>query len=329
MKKELVTWYFGTNNNNLVDLVLTGKKTATTYIYNGNIDEIGTESILIYNDKKYACVTRTVKNIITEFKNIDWDLAKLEGENSNLEEWRKQHINYFKSIDNNFTEDTKVVVEVFEVVKVFQGGDNNMKIYIDFDGTLFDTDKYMSDFMDIFNQYGINSVIFDEVRANLFNDEKLFNLDIIIDYFIEKYNVDIELKYKIDNLLTNSYVYPEVIDCLNILINSGFELYLLTYGDALFQLKKIEASNLSGYFKGIIITDKDKSELNLDYKNSIFIDNNPIVIEKLYESKAKKLIRIKRKSDRYTKDKCNVCNIMECSDFNDVSLYMKGGFNNE
>lgn len=117
MNNELKTWHFGIDNDKLVNLVLSGKKTATTSIYDENIDEVGTESILIYDNEKHACITRTVKNIITEFKNIDWNVVKLEGENDSLEEWRKEHLKFFKSIDNNFSEDTKVVVEIFEVVR--------------------------------------------------------------------------------------------------------------------------------------------------------------------------------------------------------------------
>lgn len=204
-----------------------------------------------------------------------------------------------------------------------------MKIYIDFDGTLFDTDKYMSDSVRLLNEYGIDNVIFSNVKKDLFGDKNLFNLNVMIDFFIKKYNIDIELKNKIDNLLKNSYLYSEVIDCLEQLINNGYELYLLTYGDDEFQKTKIKASNIEKYFKEVIITNKNKSELNLDYKNSIFIDNNPFVIENFYNSMAKNIIRIKRKSDRYAKVNCNITGIIECSDFNQVVQYLKGGFNNE
>lgn len=204
-----------------------------------------------------------------------------------------------------------------------------MKIYIDFDGTLFDTDKYTNDFLNIFNEYGIDKFTFVEVKKKLFNDENLFNLNIIMDYIIKKYNIDIKIRYKIENLLNSSYLYSEVRDCLKELLNSGYELYLLTYGDMEFQNIKIKASNIDTYFKEIIITNKDKSELNLDYKNIIFIDNNPNVIEKLYFLKVRNIIRIKRSSDRYTKEKCNVSDIIECSDFNQVVQYLKGVVNNE
>ena len=204
-----------------------------------------------------------------------------------------------------------------------------MNIYIDFDGTLFNTDQYTRDFMKIFNDYSIDNILFEKIKNKLFSNEKLFNLNVIIHYLLTHNNIDYELQDKIDSLLNSSYLFPEVHYCLKELINIGYDLYLLTYGDDDFQTFKINASNIAKYFKEIIITNKDKSELNLDYENSIFIDNNPVEIEKIYNSKPKTLIRIKRDCDRYTKEKCKVSDIIECKDFNQVVKYLKGGFVNE
>ena len=55
--------------------------------------------------------------------------------------------------------------------------------------------------MNIFNEYGIDKFTFVEVKKKLFNDENLFNLNIIMDYIIKKYNIDIKIRYKIENLL--------------------------------------------------------------------------------------------------------------------------------
>ena len=63
------------------------------------------------------CFIKTISVIIAEFKNITWDLAKLEGENKSLNEWKEKHINYFNKINPNFNETTKVIFEVFEVIK--------------------------------------------------------------------------------------------------------------------------------------------------------------------------------------------------------------------
>lgn len=110
-------WKFGTNNDYLVDLVLSGKKRATTSLYDSaDFSTVGEVSILTFSDGSIACITKTSRVVVTEFKNITRDLAKLEGENNSIDEWKEEHIEFFKSIDNNFNENTKVVFEVFEVV---------------------------------------------------------------------------------------------------------------------------------------------------------------------------------------------------------------------
>lgn len=199
-----------------------------------------------------------------------------------------------------------------------------MKIYIDFDGTLFNTDKYIEDFMNILNDYGIDKALFDEVKNRICGNSKLFNINVIIDYFVTKHNIDNSLKEKINNLLNDSYVYSDVIECLTSLINERYELYLLTYGDGEFQKLKINASNLSKYFKDIIITEKDKSKLDIDYENSIFIDNNPIEVERFYNSNARNIIRIRRSSDKFANTGCNISDIAQCSDFYDIIELLKG-----
>ena len=119
MDNELETWKFGIDNNKLVELVLLGKKTATTSLYEeDDIPVIGEESIITYDNGKYACVVKTRKVIITEFKNIKEDLSNLEGE-GDFESWKKNHIKFFKNINPNFNEDTKVIFEIFEVIKKF------------------------------------------------------------------------------------------------------------------------------------------------------------------------------------------------------------------
>ena len=59
-----------------------------------------------------------------------------------------------------------------------------MKIYIDFDGTLFNTDKYTNDFMKVLYDYGIDKKLFDDVNNKILNNNKLFNLNVIIDYHV-------------------------------------------------------------------------------------------------------------------------------------------------
>ena len=127
---KLERWTFGINANQLVELVLEGKKTATTYLYED--DEKYKEndiSILTDINGNDVCLIQTKKIIITTFKNITWDLAVLEGENNSLDDWRKEHYNFFKKINPDFNKDTKVVFEIFEEISSLSSK-KNIKINI-------------------------------------------------------------------------------------------------------------------------------------------------------------------------------------------------------
>lgn len=115
--KDIERWKFGMDNNKLIELILSGKKTATTSLLSDNISKIGDESIIMYDDNTDACMIRTTDVIVTEFKNINKDLAYLEGEeNRSLEYYKKVHNEFFKQIDPNFNDNTKVIFEIFEVI---------------------------------------------------------------------------------------------------------------------------------------------------------------------------------------------------------------------
>lgn len=115
MNKKLKTWRFDINNDELVKLVVSGSKTATSSIYTGNlIPKIGDRKILIFDNEKQACIAVTKEVIITEFKNVDEKLAFLEGGKS-FKYWRNVHFEYFKSIKPDFSEDDKILFEIFEV----------------------------------------------------------------------------------------------------------------------------------------------------------------------------------------------------------------------
>lgn len=115
-------WSFATKNDELIDLVLKGEKTATTSLYSEyskeDIPKIGDKSIIIYSDGKDACLIENKNVLITEFKNITSEIAFLEGEgDKSLNYYQKEHQELFKQINKNFNENTKVVVEIFKVIK--------------------------------------------------------------------------------------------------------------------------------------------------------------------------------------------------------------------
>lgn len=108
--------------NELLELVLQGKKKATTSRFDTeqNMPKIGDYSIVTNFDGEPFCVIKTTKTIVLPFKDIDFELCKKEGEDENLISWRNNHEKFFtaegKMLGYKFSYDMPVVFEEFEVV---------------------------------------------------------------------------------------------------------------------------------------------------------------------------------------------------------------------
>lgn len=109
-------WKFGEDNDKLINLVLTGKKKATSYLYKEELPKVGEKSIIVFDNGNDACIVKTVDYEIIRFNEMTEELAILEGE-GDLETWRKKHYNFFKELDKDFTEDSKIVFEIFKLDK--------------------------------------------------------------------------------------------------------------------------------------------------------------------------------------------------------------------
>jgi len=190
-----------------------------------------------------------------------------------------------------------------------------IKIYLDFDGTIYNSTKLYNEFINIFIKHNINKDYLENIIKEYYQKEK--NYIILAKRIIKDNNLDISILNEINNLYSNKLLFKDTIPFLEKYYKK-YDLILLTLGNKEYQLKKINSTNITKYFKNIIITNKDKSKLNIDYQNGIFIDNNPLELEKFYKSKAKYLIRIKRKTDKYSKLNLNINNIPEFNDFNEL-----------
>lgn len=197
--------------------------------------------------------------------------------------------------------------------------ERNNKIYIDFDHTMYDTDKLFLDFKKKCLEYNID----EDTIQNAINDSttKLFNYRKVLDKIYEKIPFDKKLYDDIQDILNkgNNYVFEDVYEALGILKEKGYYLIILTYGDKEFQLSKIDPINLSEYFDEIIVTEEDKGCLSLDYKNSIFMDDKPHEIESIYKKGPKDIIRINRDGSKYSKESTNI-NVIE---YNNMLDYAK------
>lgn len=128
---NLEKWHFELTEgacNYLLDLVLKGQKRATSssvlgYRIEGEeIPKAGNISVITDWDGNPRCVVRTTKVRIIPYKDITFDIAKLEGEDDTLESWRNNHEAFFKEegmeLGYEFSEDMEVIFEEFEVVEI-------------------------------------------------------------------------------------------------------------------------------------------------------------------------------------------------------------------
>ncbi|MBV1758651.1 MAG: ASCH domain-containing protein [Dethiosulfatibacter sp.] len=125
-------WHFCNNQKDadeLADLTVKGIKQATTSLYywyeDGKepIPKPGDLDIITDFEGNPKCVIETVRVDVVAFKDVSEEFAQTEGEgDKSLEYWRKAHIKFFTEDMTaeglTFTEDMKVVCEVFRVVLI-------------------------------------------------------------------------------------------------------------------------------------------------------------------------------------------------------------------
>ncbi len=134
------------------------------------------------------------------------------------------------------------------------------KIFIDFDGTIFDTRQFKKGLFDIFYASGFNE---DEVTAT-YQLECLDYLYSPEDHIarlalIHEFNRT-NLRKRLKKLYGQcpQFVYGDAERFLLHINRNQYEVDLFSLGDKEFQMKKIEASGAVGFFDNIFITGKQK-----------------------------------------------------------------------
>lgn len=207
-----------------------------------------------------------------------------------------------------------------------------MDIYLDFDHTLYNpitlTDEMLSlicaKIVDCSKEKIDDCELMNELKG-MFNREHIYNIFKLAEYFGDKYKVDSGLLVEaVNKVLANcsKNVFEDVIPFLKSLKEKGHKIFMLSYYEygLEYQMAKITGSKLCDLFDVIIVTGQKKYELTIDYKNSIFIDDNPRDLEGLASREPYRLIRIKRKEGRYSAKPVNVENIEECALLTDIVI---------
>ena len=128
---NLEKWHFENDEescNHILSLVLDGKKRATpssllAYEKTGeSVPQVDEISVITYWDGTPGCIVETTNVRIIPYSEMTYDIAKLEGEDDNLESWKETHKHFFteegKELGYVFSENMPVVFEEFEVIEI-------------------------------------------------------------------------------------------------------------------------------------------------------------------------------------------------------------------
>ena len=120
--RALETFSFGDNPqlaDELADLVLAGKKTATCWAASqGLLTEVGKRMVMLDGAGRPRAVIETVELVQRGFAEVDASFAHDEGEGDRtLAYWRRAHEIYFSRL-GQFTPDMQLWCERFRVVEI-------------------------------------------------------------------------------------------------------------------------------------------------------------------------------------------------------------------
>lgn len=206
-----------------------------------------------------------------------------------------------------------------------------MNYYFDFDNTLYETAKLTEVMLNaivnsIYNKTGKNLEDLKKYAKENFNSTtgNIFNF---AEEMAEKFKSD---KNKVLEDLNNaiysgeSIVFEDARRFVEKLYKNNNKLYILTYipdkKNHDYQMKKIIGSGIAKYFNSIIITSEYKFNLDLDYKNGIFFDDDPRDLNGLFEKNPIKVIRIRKENNKRSKIDMENKEIEEYKTFDDIKI---------
>lgn len=161
------------------------------------------------------------------------------------------------------------------------------KLFVNFDGTIFDSGKFRDKIFEIFTKAGFSN---DEIKSSYQAEylgykyspwNNIKRLAKIRQFDTAMAKIRLEKIFKEIPTL----IWKDSINFFEQINNADYELNLLTLGDVEFQKRKIQASGLVKQFENIYISEVQKwdylKELVLDNERFLIIDNRTDVIEEI------------------------------------------------
>lgn len=208
------------------------------------------------------------------------------------------------------------------------------KIYIDFDSTLYNTGLLKEKFLlNLAKEICKNSNLKDTEKVFqqilcLKQDKKSNGILAICDVVSKKYGlekIDLSDCFKSALKKGEQFCYDDSVDFLKSLTQKGYEINILTYTDKRdfdLQLLKLSKSGLASFVNNIIVCTANKGDLGLDYKNAIFIDDNPRDLTSLFNAGVaeERLFRVRRPGSKYSDVEINDFAPIECKSLKELNI---------
>jgi len=208
-----------------------------------------------------------------------------------------------------------------------------MKIFLDFDDTLFNTRAFIEDMKGVFEECGIPKDLFDrsyqEIKVSFGKTERTYDFDVHLRKLKESASFDeMCLREKVRTFVADSarYLFSDVADFVSLLRKNQCSLFILSFGTSEFQKEKIVGSGLGVSVEKIIITtDMDnkemalKKEVSSDDKEVWFFDDRMKYVESVKRVfPGIRTVLVKRKEGRYQDEPTSLCDYV-------VSDLIEGG----
>lgn len=193
-----------------------------------------------------------------------------------------------------------------------------MKIFFDFDDTLFDTRAFAESIQSIFEKYGISKELF----WSSYQDMKgafligwCYSPEIQIQRLRQDHSFDAkQLHRELDRLIseTKKFLFSDTEEFLSLFKKKGYILYILSFGDYDFQMKKIRGTGINKLIEKIIITKVDKAialreEIANDSDTVWFVDDKIKFIEGIKNVFPEAKTVLMRRVGRYDQDEPDDC----------------------
>ena len=134
------------------------------------------------------------------------------------------------------------------------------KLFIDFDGTMFNTASFKDVMFDVFLKLGFNQTDIQNTYMAECMDYK-YHVDRNLDRLMKIKDVDLaDAKEKIRAMFHKvpDFLFEDTIEVLKSIDRDKYELNLLTFGDEDFQQNKVKSSRLEKHFDNVYYATSQK-----------------------------------------------------------------------